>query len=78
MPDIDVLSLLPPGETAMVTGLSAAGDMRKRLQDMGLIEGTAVRCLQRSPLGDPTAFLIRGAVIALRAVDSARVMIREA
>jgi ferrous iron transport protein A len=61
----------------MVFGLSAGGDMRRRLQDMGLIEGTTVRCLQRSPLGDPTAFLIRGAVIALRAADSAGVMIRE-
>ena len=75
MPDIDVLSGLSPGDTATVAGLHTAGDMRRRLQDMGLIEGTTVRCLQRSPLGDPTAFLIRGAVIALRAADSAGVLI---
>jgi len=76
VPGIDVLSRLPPGQSATVVGLNAGGDMRRRLQDMGLIEGTAVRCLQRSPLGDPTAFLIRGAVIALRAVDSAEISIR--
>ena len=77
MPDIDVLSRLPPGDSATVAGLSTIGNMRKRLQDIGLIEGTTVRCLQRSPLGDPTAFLIRGAVIALRAMDSAGVLIQE-
>jgi len=75
MSDIGVLTRLSPGETATVAGLAAAGDMRRRLQDIGLIEGTPVRCVQRSPLGDPTAFLIRGAVIALRAADSAGVMI---
>ena len=76
MPDVDVLCRLSPGESATVAGLVAGGDMRRRLQDMGLIEGTTVRCVQRSPLGDPTAFLIRGAVIALRAGDSAGVLIR--
>ena len=77
MPDIDVLSRLSPGDTATVAGLNTIGDMRRRLQDIGLIEGTTVRCLQRSPLGDPTAFLIRGAVIALRAMDSAGVLIQQ-
>jgi len=76
MPDIDVLSRLSPGDMATVAGLTTTGDMRRRLQDIGLIEGTTVCCLQRSPLGDPTAFLIRGAVIALRAVDSAGISIR--
>jgi len=76
MPDISTLNRLAPGQAATVTCLATAGDMRRRLQDLGLIEGTAVRCVQRSPLGDPTAFLIRGAVIALRAEDSAGVMIR--
>ncbi|MCL2545273.1 MAG: ferrous iron transport protein A [Clostridia bacterium] len=75
MPDIDVLSRLSPGDVATVTGLATTGDMRRRLQDIGLIEGTTVRCLQRSPLGDPTAFLIRGAVIALRAIDADGVLI---
>ena len=47
------------------------GDMRRRLQDIGLIRGTSVECVGRSPLGDPAAFRIRGAVIALRDSDTA-------
>ena len=44
--------------------------MRRRLQDIGLISGTRVECVGVSPLGDPAAYLIRGAVIALRREDS--------
>jgi ferrous iron transport protein A len=50
--------------------------MRRRLQDLGLIEGTEVLCVRKSPLGDPIAFYIRGAVIALRSEDSSHVHIQ--
>lgn len=64
------------GESAVVEKLCIHGDMRRRLLDIGLCGGAKVRCLGRSPMGDPSAFLIRGAVIALRAADSQEVMVR--
>ncbi|WP_349946866.1 FeoA family protein [Lacrimispora sp. BS-2] len=70
------LTDLKRGQKAVIARLSAYDDMRRRLQDIGLIEGTTVECLGRSPLGDPTAFLIRGAVIALRSEDSGRVLVQ--
>ncbi len=63
------------GASARVKALLNDGSMRRRLQDMGLIEGTPVLCLQRSPSGDPIAYLIRGAVIALREEDSSKILI---
>ena len=45
------------------------------LQDIGLVHGTVVKCLGASPLGDPSAYLIRGAVIALRSQDAAGVLL---
>ena len=45
---------------------------------MGLIEGTSVECVGKSPLGDPAAYLVRGAVIALRSQESDRIFIRYA
>ena len=42
---------------------------------MGLIQNTIVQCLGRSPGGDPSAFLIRGAVIAIRAVDGQHIWV---
>lgn len=68
------LSHLLPGQSAAVTGLASDGPMRRRLQDMGLVKGTMVKCLGASPLGDPSAYLIRGAVIALRHQDAAGVL----
>ncbi len=69
------LSDMQEGATARVTALLAEGGIRRRLRDIGLIEGTRVRCLNRGPSGDPTAYLIRGAVIALRREDSAKIIV---
>ena len=64
------------GETAVVERLCIHGAMRRRLLDIGLCDGTEVRCVGRSPMGDPGAYLIRGAVIAIRDCDGKRVMVR--
>lgn len=69
------LDLLPEGSTAQVLELLPTSKIRRRLLDLGLIAGTKVKCLQKSPAGDPAAYLIRGAVIALRCEDSAQIRI---
>lgn len=75
MKKIYTLSSLHEGEHGRVAKLLIGGKMRSRLSDLGLIEGTEVSCLQKSASGDPTAYLIRGAVIALRCEDASRVII---
>ncbi len=75
MNDISTLAGLEEGCSARVTALHNTGSMRRRLMDMGLIEGTRVICLHRSPAGDPVAYLIRGAVVALRKADSDNIYI---
>lgn len=67
------LSALPEGKGARVHALRLTGGMRRRLQDLGLVRGTQVVCLQRAAAGDPTAYQVRGAVIALRRTDAARI-----
>lgn len=67
---------LNPGESALVKKLIHTGSMRRRLLDLGLTQGTQVTCVGHGPGGDPHAYLIRGAVIALRARDSCRVEIQ--
>ena len=39
------------------------------------VQGTTIEALQKSPSGDPVAYFIRGAVIALRQEDAQKVMI---
>ena len=69
------LKQLAPGQSAKVKELKTAGSMRRRLLDLGLIAHTEVMCLGRSPLGDPSAYLIRGAVIAISTKDSQNIII---
>lgn len=58
-----------PGEKGTVRHLKAVGSMRRRLLDLGVMEGTPVECVGSSPGGDPLCFLIRNAVIAIRRTD---------
>lgn len=69
------LSELPVGRGGMVTELICAPSLEIRLEDLGLTEGTEVRCLHKSPAGSPAAYEIRGAVIALRRGDAAQILL---
>ncbi len=69
---------LKPGDVAIVSDLLATGRMRRRLLDIGLVKDTTVTCVGTSPSGDPSAFLIRGAVIAIRSEDGADILVRPA
>lgn len=66
---------LPIGKWAQVSQVDAHCALFSRLLDIGLIPGTRVTCLQKSPSGDPRAYLIRGAVIALRSEDASQILI---
>ena len=69
------LYALREGEQGRVTAVRKDNEIGMRLRDLGIIEGTVITCLGKSPLGDPVAYRIRGAVIALRKEDAAKVFI---
>ena len=62
------LDSLEPGQSGVVTGISSLsrGTERRRLFDLGIIPGTEIDVEMVNPGGDPTAYRIRGSVIALR------------
>ena len=64
------------GKSYTITGLNSIGAKRRRLMDLGFAEGACVSCLGKSPFGDPKAYLVRGAVIALRKKDARDVFVR--
>lgn len=70
------LTELKEGEIAKVEALLSTGSIRRRLQDLGFIPGSSIKCLQRSPSGDPVAYKIKGAVIALRSEDANKIIIK--
>ena len=77
MKEFHCLNDIKPGQRARIKELTANGSIRRRLLDIGLVEDTEVECLGKSPLGDPCAYLIRGAVIAIRSEDCRNILIYE-
>lgn len=69
------LAALEKGKAAEVKEVTGEGPMGRRFLDLGLIPGARVECLGRAPLGDPSAYLIAGAVIAIRRRDAAAVLL---
>ena len=69
------LDKLAPGERGVIKQLHTFGGMRRRFLDIGLTQNTVVECVGCSPGGDPSAYLIRGAVIAIRACDSRNIKV---
>lgn len=60
------LSNLKKGDICEVERIETKNQIKQRLYDIGMIPGTKVKCLQKSMFGDPTAFLIKDTVFALR------------
>ena len=62
------LASVKGGESAVVVGISRAcrGQQRRRLMDLGIVPGTRIAAEMKSLGGDPTAYRVRGALVALR------------
>ena len=70
-PNRATLADLRPGQRATITSLIDRGrHISKRLEDLGFDVGEEILCTIKSMLGDPSAYLVRGSVIALRRIDA--------
>ncbi len=63
------LSDMKVGDKGIVKKIDAPENIKRRLLDIGLINGTTIECVLKSPFNDPIAYLIRGAIIAIRKND---------
>ena len=67
------MDTLKENQVGQVEKILLSGKIRNRLNDLGLIEGTYIECLYRNK--GISAYMIRGAVIALRAEDTSQIKI---
>jgi len=74
---IDSLTDLSPGSVCQIVSLELSGLLRRRILDLGIVPGTLIRCIRRGPSGDPTAYLVRETLIALRNEDAAQILVRK-
>ncbi len=61
-----VMRRMKDNQAGIVTSVKAAGELGRRIRDMGLVPGTEIRVQGRAPLYDPVALRIRGFTLTLR------------
>lgn len=66
------LSAFKTGQRIRLVRSEVQGVLRRRLMDLGFVPGSTIEVLQRSPLGDPVAYLVNQTTIALRKEEADR------
>lgn len=69
------LDQAPLDAIATVVELTSEGAERRRMLDLGIVPGTRIEVALKNPLGDPTGYRVRGAVVALRRDQARRILI---
>lgn len=70
------LNDLKINDEAIIQSVKAKQNIKKRFLDIGLVKGTKIKVLLISPLKDMTAYLIKGAVIAIRKEDTKDIIVK--
>lgn len=60
------LRQMSDNQAGTIAAVKVAGDLGRRIRDMGMVPGTAIKIQGRAPLYDPVALRIRGATLTLR------------
>jgi ferrous iron transport protein A len=70
-----VAAELAVGESGRVLRVTGAGDVSRRLLEMGVTPGVEIVCLGAAPLGDPLEFELRGYRLSLRKNEAQQIEI---
>lgn len=70
------LSELRQGERAVILRVHGSGQFRKRILEMGFVQGKEVLAVQGAPLRDPMHYKILGYDVSLRLEDARQIEIR--
>lgn len=72
---VKTLEKLPEGGVGRVIRIADC-PIKPRLEGLGISEGASIAALFSAPSGDPTAYSVRGSVVAIRASDAGNVFVR--
>ena len=48
----------------------------KRFYNLGIIENSKIKSLYKSPFGNPTAYFLKGSIVAIRNDDAKLIIVR--
>lgn len=72
---LDTLNNLNINEEALIVLNAIKTPNKKNIINLGVTEGSKIKCLYRSPFKDPTAYEIKNTILAIREEDSKNIMI---
>ena len=61
-----LLRQMKDNQSGTIAAVKVAGELGRRLRDMGLVPGTRIKIQGRAPLYDPVALRLRGFTLTLR------------
>lgn len=71
------LSELPMGGYGIISRLPCDDKLKKQLMNLGLICGTRIEAVCKSPSGNPCAYSFRGTLMAIRKSDTDKIIITD-
>lgn len=67
---------LKPGQQGTVVSIGTTGPMKRRIMDMGITPGVAIKVVKVAPLGDPIEVTVRGYELSLRKEEAQQIQMQ--
>lgn len=61
-----IMRQIQKNQSGTISAIMVGGELGRRIRDMGLVPGTAIKVQGRAPLYDPVALKVRGSTLTLR------------
>ena len=61
-----MLREMAKGQSGTIASVKVAGELGRRIREMGMIPGTTIKIQGRAPLNDPVALRVMGGTLTLR------------
>lgn len=75
MKDVKLLRDVNIGTEVKINSIECEENIKRRILDLGIIKGTKIKPVFKSPLGDPIAYEVRGSLISLREEESRKIYV---
>lgn len=69
------LSALREGDQCVLRSIDIHGGQRRRMMDLGMLQGTRVTVAYIAPAGSPMALWVKGTLLALRTEDCGKILV---
>lgn len=77
MSDPVSLRSMQKGQKAVISNITADGEMGRRIRDMGLVPGVEFQIMGRAPLEDPVALRLMGFTLTLRNKEADYITVKD-